>query len=167
MRFVHFSLAVAAMVALVGCGTSEAPRQAVDAGSRGSVSAVDTDAPEASPLAVDNLPPGRCGLLLWTVNNRQPVLIYRSVVEAGADMVIDGQAMRLNQLRRGGAVQFGVGSSEEYVSPDGAVRATISIAYGDTFPSGIYVESGTIRLVNGLQWERIIPVAGIAGCRAA
>ena len=51
---------------------------------------VDTEAPEITPLETKNLPAGKCGTLLWTLEAGKPVMIFRAVREEGAEMIIDG-----------------------------------------------------------------------------
>ena len=45
------------------------------------------------------------------------------------------------------------------------VTVEINTVWGRNFPSGSYVERGTITLSGADGWQRVLPVAGIAGCK--
>ena len=128
-----------------------------------------TEAPDLSALSDNKLPYGKCGMLLWTLNANNPVLVFRAVRGEGAEMVIDGEPARLVLVRQAGESRFGITSEQTYRSPEGletTVNATVNADFGLTFEGGVYVENGVITLRNEAGWERVLPVAGLAGCRS-
>jgi len=121
------------------------------------------------PLGVENLPQGQCGMLLWTLKANQPVLVFRAIAGGEGLMVLDGNKAALASTQQAGEVKFGLGAQQSWVlkrqSKADIEVVTIDVTYGENFPNGIYVQDGVIKIINKDGWERVIPVAGLSGCR--
>lgn len=128
-----------------------------------------TEAPDVAPLQGASIPAGKCGMLLWTLTAGEPELVFRAIRDEGAEMNVDGETGPLSLVRQSGDSRFGLASTQEYVAPraDGdLLQASVNISFGLAFEGGVYVDNGTIALVNAAGWERLLPVAGITGCRS-
>ncbi len=125
--------------------------------------------PRLSQLNTDSLPEGQCGMLLWTMNAGQPVLVFRTIAGGHAEVMLDGKKQKFLPLAQKGDIRFGIGSQQSYRSATGNKPQTIEIKveYGASFGGGVYVDEGVLRLITARGWERIIPVAGLSGCRKA
>lgn len=148
-------------------GTLEKRQQRVQAQKARAAKAkrAETLAPEISPLAVSNLPAGKCGMLLWTLDAGKPVMIFRMVVREDAEMIINEVPTRLALASESGNQVFGVARELEYTGQAGMV-VRVSVNFGQNFDGGTYLEKGLISLTNSEGWERVNPVAGLAGCRS-
>lgn len=163
-------IALAAVTLLAACSSTGALRKAPPkAVQTSSTTFIDTEAPEALPLqgGVGQLPAGRCGLLLWTVSSGKPALIFRHITGDDATMIVDGKETSLTQVSASGERRQGIAQSQGYLAGLSGLSVEIDTQFGTSFPGGTYVDRGTIRLRNKEGWERVTPVAGIAGCRKA
>jgi hypothetical protein len=135
---------------------------------RGNISGA-SEVPRLSQLSTDRLPVGQCGMLLWTMNAGQPVLVFRTIAGGQAEAMLDGKKQKFLPLAQKGDIRFGIGSQQSYRSAASSEVQTIEIQveYGASFGGGVYVDEGVLRLINEQGWERIIPVAGLSGCRKA
>ena len=128
-----------------------------------------TEAPDLARLGASRIPSGKCGMLLWTLSGQNPELVFRSIQGEGAEMVIDGQMTRLQLVRLAGETRFGIASEQDFMTPEegqSQVKASVKAPFGLSFTGGVYVEKGMMTLVNDEGWERVMPVAGLAGCRS-
>ncbi|GGY52767.1 hypothetical protein [Parvularcula lutaonensis] len=129
----------------------------------------DTEAPDPSPLAGYAIPAGQCGMILWTRTGADIVPIFRSLDVIDATMTIDGETLPLRLLFQEGELRLGMRSQQVFqtlpdVDPEVTVEARLR--WGQSFPSGSYIQGGTLALSGEDGWTRIVPVAGIAGCKA-
>lgn len=130
---------------------------------------VKEDAPRITALSERNLEAGQCGMLLWTLDDGEPVMIFRNVSGKSAEMVIDGEKQKLDLVEETGERRFGVSARQQYtIEPDtpGETLVRVDATFGLPFDGGVYIEEGVISLRNFFGWERVTPVAGLAGCRA-
>jgi hypothetical protein len=143
--------------------TANSDRPAIDG-----VSNVSTGASQGAAfgqLADASLPPGSCGMILWTLDAQSPVAIFRAIAGGGADLAPDGlqRSFRLDAAE--GVSRYGIFERQEFIAEDGA-RLDVSIEYGLGFDTGIYIERGLITYLKQDGWRSVAPVAGLAGCRA-
>ena len=127
----------------------------------------DTQAPDPGALGVAQVPRGRCGTILWTRAGADQVPVFRSVDDGTASMVLDGQPVALTLTGRAGETRVGIPSTQAFTgeTPDGPIEVTMAGIWGQAFPAGSYVARATISVVGADGWSRIVPAAGIAGCR--
>ena len=128
---------------------------------------VGEEVPALGELSVANLPNGSCGMLLWTMQNQTPRLVFRSVVGGEAMTVLDGVQTPLKATQVGGERLHGVSADQSFIGAHGEapVKVTVTGRFGQRFDSGVYVEKAIISVVDTSGWERVTPAAGIAGCR--
>ncbi|MGV6801446.1 MAG: hypothetical protein ACWA5L_05935 [bacterium] len=129
------------------------------------ISTINSEAPDPSPLSVERLPSGKCGMMLWTLNQDQPIFIFQAIVGEGAQMVLDGQLTNLTLVNQAGDMRHNVATKQDYHANDPAVDISLESEFGLRFEGGSYVEHGILSLSNEQGWERVTPVAGLAGCR--
>ncbi len=160
-------------LALASCTSLQdlTSRKATEAAERRAprVAQIETEAPDIQALDQNNIPAGKCGMLLWTLEAGNPVMIFRAVQNEGAEMIIENVPTQLTLVRQAGESRYGIASEQEYQTiATGAefVTAGINTTFGLSFEGGVYVEKGSITLANELGWEHILPVAGLAGCRS-
>jgi len=130
---------------------------------------VKDDAPKIAELKNKNLDPGQCGMLLWTLDKGEPVMVFRNVEGRRAEMIIDDAPARLELVEETGERRYGIAADQTYTleaGTPGETRVKVSASFGTPFEGGVYVEQGVITLRNFFGWERVTPVAGLAGCRA-
>ena len=127
----------------------------------------DTEAPDPGALGVAQVPPGRCGTILWTKSGADQVPIFRSVDDGTASMVIEGTPVALTLTGRAGESRVGIPGVQAFEgeAPGGPVSVTMRGVWGTPFPAGSYVARATITVTGANGWSRVIPAAGIAGCR--
>lgn len=127
----------------------------------------DTEAPDPGALADAQIPSGRCGTILWTKSGADQVAVFRSVDDGTASMVIDGEPVALALTGRGGQTRVGIPATQAFVAqtPGGPLKVVMRGVWGQSFPAGSYVARATINVTGPDGWARVVPVAGIAGCR--
>ncbi|MEM6648680.1 MAG: hypothetical protein AAF603_00355 [Pseudomonadota bacterium] len=164
-------LALVSLFCLAACETTPAPSKGNTASDpligRFPISA-DTEAPDLGALEAYSIPNGQCGMVLYTQSAIRPVPIFRSTDDGKGLMQIEGKLTTLTLVGRGGESRMGVPSQQYFeagAAEDSKIKAAVLTSWGQTFPSGAYVQEGTITLTAPDGWSRVLPVAGIAGCR--
>lgn len=111
------------------------------------------------------LPPGKCGMILWTLDANAPTRILRYVSGETAQVAVNGAPVTLSLAETAGGSNFGVFERQVFVGGSG-YDANVEVHFGLGFDGGVYLERGlvTVRSVSG--WEIVAPAAGIAGCRS-
>ncbi|ADM09782.1 hypothetical protein PB2503_08634 [Parvularcula bermudensis HTCC2503] len=128
-----------------------------------------TEAPDLDALGRYSIPQGRCGLVLWTLAAGKAVPVFQSISGGETTMKIEGTPVLLLQTGQAGEARVGIPAFQtfEAMTPsNGRVDIETRAAWGVGFPGGAYVERGTITLTGENGWKRVLPIAGIAGCRA-
>ena len=152
---------------LVACATA-APGERSRVGDAPGRIVSDSEAPDPGPLTEAGVPPGRCGMILWTLSGASAVPVFRSVDDGTADMQVDGSPIDLALVGRGGEDRLGIPAVQQFEGrlPGGEpVTVTVRGTWGRAFPAGAYVERASLSLTGADGWTRSLPTAGIAGCR--
>ncbi|MEO1041010.1 MAG: hypothetical protein AAFX52_01845 [Pseudomonadota bacterium] len=157
---------------LAGCASNDAQKRSTDASSNalfGRVQTVQTEAPDPSPLANSSIPSGQCGMILWSQMGARTVPIFRSVGITKASMTVEQEPIDFILADQSGVIRLGMAEQQDFVSGpsnNGPVGAKLRFEWGQAFPGGSYVQRGTLTVSGADGWERVMPVAGIAGCKA-
>ena len=128
-----------------------------------------TAAPDPTPLASYDIPSGRCGMILWTKDSGRVAPIFRSIDTVQASMIIEGETVPLLLASQDGDLRFGMRAQQVFTPTDPEKHSTVvetKLEWGQAFPGGIYINRGSLKLTATDGWQRILPVAGIAGCKA-
>ena len=161
MRYALFLVGLAACATTPGAGGpgggERAPRRLL----------AETEAPDPGVLEDFDVPAGRCGMTLWTKSGADQVPVFRSVDDGTASMVIDGQPVALSLTGRGGETRVGIPATQAFEgrAGDRPITVTMRGAWGQPFPAGSYVARAAITVRGEDGWSRVVPAAGIAGCR--
>ncbi|MEM1379661.1 MAG: hypothetical protein AAGH41_03450 [Pseudomonadota bacterium] len=127
------------------------------------------EAPSPQPLASINIPSGRCGMTLWMASGSGIEPIFQSLDVTTATMNLDGNAAPLQLEEQSGPIQLGMRARQVF-KPVSDHKTTehveLKLEWGDRFPGGLYVRGGTLTVSGADGWGRVLPVAGIAGCKA-
>lgn len=151
------------MLLLAGCASSGAGDASRTDGRREGAAFADSEAPDPGILVSANIPQGRCGMILWTRSGANAVPIFRSVDDGRASMVIDGEDVTLSLTGRGGESRLGIPAVQRFAA-EGA-EVTVRAVWGQPFPAGAYVQDAAVTIQGADGWTRIVPTAGIAGCK--
>ncbi len=114
-------------------------------------------------LADSALPPGECGMVLWTLEADQPTPIFRMTAGKGADVMVNGKLRTLAVAEALGASGYGVSEEQRFVAE--GFKANVKVRFGLGFEGGNYLERGLLSVEADNGWRSVIPAAGIAGCR--
>lgn len=114
-------------------------------------------------LADASLPKGECGMILWTLEENQPAPILRVTSGKGAEMVVNGAAVKFILADTGGAAGFGVFEDQTFSAP--GLSASVKVRFGLGFDGGSYLERGLVTIESASGWRAVTPAAGVAGCR--
>lgn len=116
-------------------------------------------------LADAALPPGKCGMILWTLDANTPTPIMRYVSGESASIAVNGVPVDLSLAETGGGGNFGVAEKQVFVGGAG-YDAVVDVHFGLGFDGGSYLERGLVKVTSSTGWEVVAPAAGIAGCRS-
>lgn len=128
-----------------------------------------TEAPDPGALGNYSIPAGRCGMVLWAKAGTATVPIFRAFENGEGMMEIDGALTALARSSGSGEARATIPNRQVFRArgSDGQlVTVEANTVWGVNFPGGSYVERGTITLTGADGWSRVLPVAGIAGCKA-
>ncbi|MEL6873362.1 MAG: hypothetical protein AAFO62_11355 [Pseudomonadota bacterium] len=95
--------------------------------------------------------------------------IFQSIDVTTATMNLDGKAASMRLEEQSGPIQLGMRAQQVFTptTDDPATeRVELQLEWGDRFPGGLYVRGGTLTVNGADGWGRVLPVAGIAGCKA-
>jgi hypothetical protein len=111
------------------------------------------------------LPPGRCGLFLWS-RDAQPALVmvaYANPTEARVRTNGRNRYLR----RTAFAKELVYGHFERQTFTDGRLTFDVELTFDTAreLRSGAVVKSGVIRSRDGARWEAITPVGGLVACQ--
>ena len=146
---------------LAGCATtagtpSAAPApEASNAGDEYILTAISTSA----------IPKGKCGMVLWTLEQDRPAPIFRYLVDGKADFAVNHARLEAVRIKAFGASAFGVTENQEFTDEQGALKVNVDVRFGLGFDGGAYVQSGLIAVETQDGWRFVTPAAGIVGCR--
>ncbi|MEM9420977.1 MAG: hypothetical protein AAF986_00480 [Pseudomonadota bacterium] len=162
-----------AVIALAGC-VATSPTSQSSKGTEPRVHgpapmATNTEAPDLGVLGPYGIPQGRCGMILYTLAGATPVPIFRSTDDGNALMDIEGAVTQIVLVGRKGETRMAIPSGQYFqgtLTSGGGVQVAAETQWGKEFRGGAYVERGTLTVTASDGWSRVVPVAGIAGCRA-
>lgn len=174
MGLIHFTsdrrgalvLAAGSFVMAACASRGEAPAEPMTVDAR--TLSVETEAPDLGALGEFNIPSGACGLILYTRSSNQTVPVFRSLNDGSGFMHIEGSLSRLQLVASAGEARASIPAFQYFDArtTDGSlVNIEAEIDWGEGFPGGAYVKSGTLSLTGADGWSRVLPVAGVAGCR--
>lgn len=163
----RFGSALFVFVVIAGC---ETPLQAP-----GASNASDKVNPDAANVPEDGyvltrveeaaLPKGKCGMVLWTLEESRPAAVFRYILDSGGSMSVNNAPVKLSRVATNGAEAFGITETQRFLSDSKSFDVTITTRFGLEFDSGVYLERGLITVESQDGWRTVTPVAGIAGCR--
>jgi hypothetical protein len=108
-------------------------------------------------------------MILWARSGGRTVPVFRSVDVVNASMTVEGEKVDLLLQSQDGDLRLGMRSQQLFAASEAAqagLTVMTNLEWGQPFPSGTYVRGGTLTLTGTDGWQRILPVAGIAGCKA-
>ena len=159
----HFA-PIACFALLAGCETTAISGAATPAATQSS-GEQDPDGFVLTRIGDPTLPKGRCGMVLWTLEETRPTAVLRYVVEEGGNIAVNSGAVDLTRVGASGAEAFGVTETQRFSDASGIFSVTVSTRFGLEFSSGVYLERGLVTVESADGWRSVTPVAGIAGCR--
>lgn len=126
--------------------------------------------PDASTISLTalsdgNLPRGKCGMVLWTLDASRPVPVLRYVAGNVGEVHLNNTPYELIRVNVGGNAVFGVFPVQSFAAGKD-ITVAVEVQFGQGFDGGTYLERGTISIEKPDSPTLITPVAGIAGCRA-
>lgn len=149
------------VLVLAACATGETSSQ-TPSGQRGPLFSR-SEAPDPGPLTGIGIPSGECGMVLWSRSGGRVAPIFRAVGGTRAVMKIEGEDVPLTLQAQEGDMRIGIRARQIYAGE--GLSVTTKVRWGQNFPGGTYVESGSITVGGSDGWSRVLPVAGIAGCK--
>ncbi|HXI86423.1 MAG TPA: hypothetical protein VNH64_03120 [Parvularculaceae bacterium] len=118
-----------------------------------------------SAITESNVPQGDCGMVLWTLDEAQPMPIFRYLVGKGGEISVGGALVALTLSETSGASAFGVSEHQVLTSTVG-LKVTVEVSFSTGFDGGSYLRQGVVRVEAPDGWRIVAPSAGVAGCRA-
>lgn len=151
------------LVIMLACAAAACASNA--GGGREALSSLDNDGSfNLSPLGDGALPPGKCGMVLWTLDANAPTRILKYIAGESATISVNGAPVLLTLAEASGSSNYGVSERQVFVGGAG-YDAIVRVSFGMGFDGGTYLERGLITVKSQNGWEIVAPTAGIAGCR--
>jgi hypothetical protein len=144
-------------------GSSHTVLGADDVGSNAQQLSVETA--QLGTLPAQELANGQCGLFLWT-NASEPRLVFASLNDGNARMIINGTNLDLARNAAEGQEYYGQFELQSYYGPEMSVTLNMVIEQRSTIVDGAVIPSATLRVTEPNGWETVIPVGGLIGCGA-
>lgn len=123
------------------------------------------DAVFLTNLGVSNLPNGKCGMVLWTIDESRPIPVLRYVAGETGVVRFNQQPYELIRLTLDGQGAYGVFQEQSFAAGQD-IRISVSIEFGQAFDGGTFLDRGIIRVERPDTATLVTPIAGLAGCRA-
>ncbi len=129
------------------------------------VAAVEAGGFRIGELAPQRLPPGRCGLFLWSRSEQPAFILYATDTPARALMVLEGREQALMRTTIGG--ERILGHFERQTFANGEVSFEVDLTYDRERPiqDGAIIKLGVMRTRDAAGVETILPVGGMIGCQ--
>ena len=122
------------------------------------------DSVPSSGLGPQDLPPGECGLFLWSKTDLSKFIFYSKALSGEATFAQNEDPIMLTQATAGGDIFGQFNTRMSYVSADGRTLS-LTIEPGDLMDGGQRLESGLINLVDAEGWQTVLPVLGVRACQ--
>ncbi len=116
-------------------------------------------------LANSQIPEGKCGMVLWTLDAKRPQPVVRFVSGGTGDILLNNVPTVMTLIHASGASGFGIYENLEFQNENG-VQIKVSVQFGQGFDGGNYLHRGLITVEEPGGWRSVTPAAGIAGCRS-
>jgi len=116
-------------------------------------------------LTDSSLPRGKCGMVLWTLDENRPVPVLRYVAENNGEFRLNQIPYELIRVEVGGNSAYGVFPQQVFAAGSD-IRVSVNVRFGQGFEGGAYLDGGILKIEKPGQSTLVTPVAGIAGCRA-
>jgi len=162
----RFILAAVAVLS-VGCAAGPASRATKASQPSSAAPTTTEDGYVLTRITDPALPKGKCGMILWTLEQERPAPIFKFLADEGAALAINNEPLQAARTSALGAVAFGVSEQQDFVDENGAIKINVNVRFGLGFDGGAYLQSGLVSIETLDGWRFVTPAAGIAGCRAA
>lgn len=151
-----------AALLLGACATT---RQETASASPNAPAVIDSESGVVLGAVADaQIPAGKCGMILWTLDAQRPQPVLRFVAGEQGNISIGGAPAVLTLTGASGAAGFGVYEDQSFESPAG-VKVEVKVQFGQGFDGGAYLHRGLITVEQPGGWRSVTPAAGLAGCR--
>lgn len=118
-------------------------------------------------IANSELPKGKCGMILWTLEADKPAPVFQYLNGEAGRLSLNGVPVNLTRLSAEGTTAFGVSETQNFSDASAAYAVKVAVTMGLGFEGGTYLERGLITMEGPDGWRTVTPVAGVAGCRNA
>ena len=112
------------------------------------------------------LPKGKCGMILWTLEEDRPAPVFQYLSGETGRLALSGAPVLLTRQGSTGASAFGVSETQNFTDAAGGFNVKVAVNFGLGFDGGTYLERGLITIESADAWRTVTPVAGVAGCRS-
>ena len=145
-----------AVLLLGACATQPTPSSA---GTR-----ADNIAEPSDQLPAQALPPGKCGLFLWSKDEPRRLVFFTEADAVAANAALGMGAVLLTRTKQGGRLFGQFMTESNYVAPDGGVVSLVFVP-GAMLEDGQRISEGRISVIAPEGWETLIPVVGLRACQ--
>ena len=159
----RFGLLSLIMVALAACSsTPEVDPEEARAMMLAQRPAIDSV--PSSGLGPQELPPGECGLFLWSQTDLTKFIFFTKALSDEA-LFAQGEApITLFRTAAGGSIFGQFNTRMTYQSTDGR-QVDLEITPGDMLDGGQRIENGLLNLTDSEGWQTKLPVLGVRACQ--
>ncbi len=165
MRLAVLAAAISGSACASLNNSSQAVNQTEAATSEAAAFTTLDDGQSFGALTDSALPEKSCGMILWTLDEKQPIPVFRYVVGGEAEIEVGGRKVLLTRTNYSGGNDFGVYENQTFASNvDLSVNVEANFASG--FDGGSYLERSLIKVSAPDGSTMVAPAAGVAGCRS-
>jgi len=121
-------------------------------------------APKTDRLSPRSLPPGECGMFVWTANEAKKFLLFAQYVK-GRAIWFNGDAEEyLKTLSVYGDPSNGQYPGQIFETQN-AKTLTLDLKQPEIITNGTRFKGGTLTVSSGEDWDQVRPVVGLAACQ--
>lgn len=119
--------------------------------------------PRADVLAPRELKPGACGLFVWTTAQPRRFILFTQAPSGSAVWQHEGREQVLTSQAVSGGEAYGQYPSQEFLTQAG-YTVSLDLRAPEVYGNALRYNGGVLSYQPEGEWERIVPVVGLASC---
>lgn len=116
-------------------------------------------------LSAQTLPPGTCGLFVWTAAGARQFILFSRADTGVAEVFLDNQESSFRIIAQNGQAANGQYPEQKLQNSKGRVL-TLALSNPQEISGGTRFQRGSLTGHAEDGWQRVIPVIGLSACQS-